>query len=437
MPDGRFALIVASSHYSDTTLTQLQAPARDAASLAAVLGAEPIGGFHVETLADQPAGTVMQEIETFFDGRRREDLVLLYFSGHGILDEGARLYFATTDTRVDRPRSTAVPAAFVNDVMSECRSRRQVLVLDCCNSGSFARGIKAGGNIGTAQRFEGRGRVVITASDAIQYAFEAGGIDDVTESVFTRTLVDGLKTGDADLNSDGYVSLDELYDYVYGRVLDASPLQRPGKWAFGVEGQILIARTTAAASAGPGVVDRRASSTGLRPAASPPSSRRRAAPRRRRALLGLGALLAALAIAGAAGFLLTRDAGSKDARETVVPSYAAGRAATVAVYEAWLADDLDTLDADQISADARDTLARLPTQPVAPSVPSLDYCMSSGTEDDVTCTYDYPDPIPFHLRFRALFEATGPKVVEVRCADGDGDLVPGGIPACARMIRDS
>ena len=140
MPDGRFALIVASSHYSDTTLTQLQAPAHDAASLAAVLGAEAIGGFQVETLADQPARTVMHEIETFFDGRRREDLVLLYFSGHGILDEGARLYFATTDTRVDRPRSTAVPAAFVNDVMSECRSRRQVLMLDCCNSGSFARG---------------------------------------------------------------------------------------------------------------------------------------------------------------------------------------------------------------------------------------------------------------------------------------------------------
>jgi hypothetical protein len=433
MPDGRFALIVASSHYADTTLTQLQAPARDAASLAAVLGAEAIGGFHVETLADRPAQTVMQEIETFFDGRKRDDLVLLYFSGHGILDEGARLYFATTDTRVDRPRSTAVPAAFVNDVMSECRSRRQVLVLDCCNSGSFARGIKAGGNIGTAQRFEGRGRVVITASDAIQYAFEAGGIDDdVTESVFTHVLVHGLRTGKADLNGDGYVSLDELYDYVYGRVLDASPLQRPGKWAFGVEGQILIARTTAAASVESGAVDRRSSSTAIPPPnrSAPPHPRRR-----RRALWGVGALLAAAAVAGAAAFLLTRDPGSTNPRDTVVvPSYAAGRDATVAVYEAWLAGDLESLDADQISANARATLARLPTQPVAPSVASLDFC--GGSEDDVTCTYDYPDPIPFHLRFRALFEAKGPKVVEVRCADGDGNLMPGGVPACARMIRN-
>ena len=57
MPDGRFALIVASSHYADMTLTELQAPAHDAASLAAVLGADAIGGFHVETLADQPSTT--------------------------------------------------------------------------------------------------------------------------------------------------------------------------------------------------------------------------------------------------------------------------------------------------------------------------------------------------------------------------------------------
>jgi hypothetical protein len=249
MADGRYALIVASSRYSDATLTQLEAPVHDARSLATVLSTPAIGDFDVTTLADEPASKVMQEIKAFFDGRRREDLVLLYFSGHGILDESARLYFATTDTRVDRPRSTAVSANFVNDLMSECRPRRQVLMLDCCNSGAFARGIKAGGTVGTGERFEGRGRVVITASDALQYAFEAGRVEGACiNSVFTRALVDGLETGDADLNGDGRVTLDELYDYVYGRVLDASPRQRPHKWAFGVEGQIFIARTTAPAA---------------------------------------------------------------------------------------------------------------------------------------------------------------------------------------------
>jgi uncharacterized caspase-like protein len=275
MADGRYALIVATSRYSDPTLTQLEAPAHDAEALAGVLGAAEVGDFDVKTLTDESAPKVMQEIEAFCDGRRRDDLVLLYFSGHGILDEGARLYFATTDTRVDRPRSTAVAASFVNELMSECRSRRQVLMLDCCNSGAFARGIKAGGKIGTGERFQGRGRVVITASDALQYAFEAGKIEGQgVRSVFTEVLADGLKTGDADLDGDGYVTLDELYDYVYGRVVDASPRQRPGKWAFGVEGQMFIARAAAAGA-------RRAPL----PAAPPPAEvapRRRLRRRRRR-----------------------------------------------------------------------------------------------------------------------------------------------------------
>jgi hypothetical protein len=118
-----------------------------------------------------------------------------------------------------------------------------------------------------------------------------------------------------------------------------------------------------------------------------------------------------------------------------VPSFASGREATLAVYEAWLSDELETLDADQISANAKDALSRLPTEPVAPSAPALDYC--NGSPEDVTCTYDYPAPIPINLRVRTLFETTGPKVIEVRCFDGNGDLVPGGIPACARIIRDS
>lgn len=145
--------------------------------------------------------------------------------------------------------------------------------------------------------------------------------------------------------------------------------------------------------------------------------------------------MAAAAIAGAATFLLTRDEGSKNPAETAVPSFASGREATLAVYEAWLSDELETLDADQITANARDALSRMPTAPVAPSAPTLDFC--NGSPDDVSCTYDYPEPIPFHLRVRVLFEATGPRVVEVGCFDANGDLVPGGIPACARVIRDS
>jgi hypothetical protein len=105
---------------------------------------------------------------------------------------------------------------------------------------------KAGKDIGTKDRFAGRGRVVLTASDAMQYAFEGDDVQgEGARSVFTRVLVHGLETGEADLDRDGRISLDELYEYVHDRVTDETPQQRPGKWDFGVQGKIIIARSPA------------------------------------------------------------------------------------------------------------------------------------------------------------------------------------------------
>jgi uncharacterized caspase-like protein len=209
-----------------------------------VLADPSIGGFEVKMLLNEPSHMVNQAIEAFFADRKRDDLILLYFSGHGIKDEDGRLYFATTDTRRQMLRTTAIPATLVQDVMSCSRSRRQVLLLDCCYSGAFARGMvtKSDQLVGTMGQFEGRGRVVLTASDAMQYAFEGDKVRGRgVRSVFTNALVHGLKTGEADLDRDGHISLDELYDYVYDKILDETPQQKPGKWAFDVQGEILIA----------------------------------------------------------------------------------------------------------------------------------------------------------------------------------------------------
>ena len=434
MADGRrFALVVATSQYSDITLTQLQAPAYDAESLAFVLGEPTIGDFEISSLIDQPAVAAMQVIEAFFDGRSRDDLLLLYFSGHGILDQGARLYFATTDTRVDRPRSTAIPAAFVNDLMSECRSRRQVLVLDCCNSGSFARGVKAGGKIGTRERFEGRGRVVITASDALQYAFEAGRIEGEggVRSVFTEQLVEGLKTGAADLDGDGYVTLDELYDYVYGRVVDASPRQRPGKWAFGVEGKIFIARTTApTAQQGPSLAE-------LSPTAAPsvlgPSARQApVTPTRRRRLLILTAGVLAVVAAIAAASALLIGGGSPSSGSSTFP---AERNLTLTIFHAWLNNRLATLTGQQISRNARAALNQMPVRPITPDPPQLNDC--EGNPGNVTCVYRYPG-FAFDLDFNVFSYSSGPRLVSVICKSNvTSKPIAGGIAACARRVRNA
>jgi hypothetical protein len=86
---------------------------------------------------------------------------------------------------------------------------------------------------------------VITASSAMEYAFEGDQLADTRElapSVFTSALVKGLETGEADRDQDGLVALGELYDYVYDKVRAATPNQTPEKWTFGVQGELYIAR---------------------------------------------------------------------------------------------------------------------------------------------------------------------------------------------------
>ncbi len=243
----RAALIVASYDYQDPELRRLRAPAQDAEALARVLSDREIGDFDVHTLLNQPEHVIREAVAEFFADRRPDDLLLLHFSCHGVKDEGGELYFATVNTRLRLLGATAVPAEFVNRCMSRSRSRRVVLLLDCCYAGAFERGMatRADRSVAIEERFGGRGRAVITASSAMEYAFEGDELADAGEprpSVFTSALVEGLDTGEADRDQDGQVGLDELYDFVYDRVRESTPNQTPGKWTFGVQGELHIAR---------------------------------------------------------------------------------------------------------------------------------------------------------------------------------------------------
>jgi hypothetical protein len=243
----RSALIVASDGYTDPGLGRLRAPASDARALERVLRDPEIGGFEVRTLLNEPAHEVNLAVEEFFADRRPDDLLMVHFSCHGVKDESGELYFAMANTLLRRLGATAVAAEFVNRRMSRSRSRRVVLLLDCCYAGAFERGMtaRAGEGVGIESQFGGRGRAVITASSAMEYAFEGDELADTNElapSVFTSALVEGLATGDADRDQDGLVALDELYDYIYDKVRTATPNQTPGKWTFGVQGELVIAR---------------------------------------------------------------------------------------------------------------------------------------------------------------------------------------------------
>jgi hypothetical protein len=249
----KLALIIGNSQYEDAGLARLSAPDADVNALADVLRDTSIGAFDaVESIVNQSFAHTRRAIARFFDERKRDDLLLLYFSGHGVRDEYGQLHLAVRDTERSLLAATAIEAAFVSECMDRSASKRLVLVLDCCHSGAFGYGAKSahGASVGTAVAFEGtgRGRVVLTATDATQFAWEGDTIvGEANPSLFTRHVTEGLRTGAADLDRDGIVTIDELYEYVYEQVLNDTAKQTPGKWAFGQQGEIVIARNPSVA----------------------------------------------------------------------------------------------------------------------------------------------------------------------------------------------
>lgn len=241
-PAGRYALLVAIGEYEDPSLDQLRAPQQDVQRLAAVLEDPAVGNFTVRALEDAPDSEIRREIEDLLADRVNDDLVLLYFSCHGIVDPYHRLYFAATNTVRTRPASTAISRSFVNDQLEACRAAAKVLVLDCCFAGAFAEGFK-GAPQGALEGQVGRGYVVISACDSYEYAFESDGLVESAprSSIFTDVLLEGLATGGADLDGDGRIGVDELFRYVHDGVVRRRPDQKP-KWsAYNAEPHIYLA----------------------------------------------------------------------------------------------------------------------------------------------------------------------------------------------------
>jgi formylglycine-generating enzyme required for sulfatase activity len=241
---GKFALIIGNTEYTDPGLAQLTAPGRDAEDFARVLQDKNICDFdEVRILLNQISSTIIEAIDEFFDQKKPDDLLVLYFSGHGVRDELGSLYLAVKNTIRSRLRSTAVRSDYIREAMDQSRSKRQVLILDCCNSGAFSQGTKAatGVSIGTASAFEvGYGRIILTASDSTQFAWEGDKvIGETDDSLFTHFLVHGLE-GEADLDGDGNITVDELYDYAYEQVKLATPKQTPSKFSSKQQGEIVL-----------------------------------------------------------------------------------------------------------------------------------------------------------------------------------------------------
>ncbi len=231
----KYALLIGASEYESPKINNLSGVVKDIEAMQRVLENLEIGGFkEVKLLPNPDSDTMRSEIEQLFMEKcQKDDVVLLYFSGHGYRHEDGSLFFISRNTQIN-PQGlvrigTAVDAKFIHqNYMSRSKSKRQVLILDCCFSGAFAEGMSAKeiSNLSIKneifEQLGGEGRAVLTSSTATQKSFEDSG-----GGVYTRYLIEGIETGAADNDNDGFVTVAELHEYAKRKVLEAKPAMKP------------------------------------------------------------------------------------------------------------------------------------------------------------------------------------------------------------------
>jgi Caspase domain len=250
---GAHALLVGISQFDDPKLAKLNSPQSDVEAFAGVLKDPTRGGFDsVSVSIDQDVLTIRDQLSALMDGRSADDMVLLYYSGHGIVAKGQRLYLATGQSSFDRPQARSIATNEVRDLMEQSRAGRLVVILDCCHSGVFAEGAKGAEAPAMTDNTFGdgtgaEGQYVLTATDALQYAYDgAGALREATTagpvlSRFTRWLVDGIGNGEAS-PFDEQITLDALYQYLCRRARTEQAGMTPQRFVKRGSGEMVIAK---------------------------------------------------------------------------------------------------------------------------------------------------------------------------------------------------
>ena len=241
----RYALIISASEYDDPGFRRLRAPARNAVNLASVLGAAEIGGFKVSSIKDATVQETRQAIQEFLSGRVVEDVVLVYVSCHSVRDNHGGLYFVAADTRQDSLKHTAVESQWLLNRFDDCAASSQVLILDCSFGGTLAAQAK-GRQLSDFDDLFGRrsrGRAILVASRSYENSFDSvpSGSEESAGS-YTTGLVEGLRSGEADSDNDGYISVLDAHNYAYSYVERVGVDQTPLAWLYGSQGQVWLAR---------------------------------------------------------------------------------------------------------------------------------------------------------------------------------------------------
>jgi len=172
-----------------------------------------------------------EQLRAWLSQAKPGDTVLVYFSGHGFLDDRGQGFLAPQDCDLANLGPSSFQTERLRETMRLCKATQKILVLDCCHAGA-GKGIgkpiekpidkpadqeaAKGEGVGPSSHELGdlfasaEGLVTIASCRKKETSLEW---DEKKQGLFTFYLAAGLG-GEADFDRDGIVDHSELYRYV-------------------------------------------------------------------------------------------------------------------------------------------------------------------------------------------------------------------------------
>lgn len=226
------------SKYSDSS-QNLRYAAKDMTDLLNYLyTTDTYGQRFIHRFADSKVTVaVVDSIKAILSRAKPQDVVLCYFAGHGLLDKNNDYYLATHEMDFANPAANGIDIRKLNEAVAASPARKKMIMIDACHSGLVDDLVSATDSVmadepGVVRRGlnlkgkrqqssavqysfnhfnQGTGVDILAASAGNEYALELG---DIRNGVFTYSVLNLLKSGDADLNHDKQVSLYEMQQSV-------------------------------------------------------------------------------------------------------------------------------------------------------------------------------------------------------------------------------
>lgn len=175
----------------------------------------------VRVLTDDQAtrSDILAGLEWLKANAKAGSRVYFYFSGHGSPDPGSgTAYLLPFEGSAENLRQSGIPLAEVSAALAKTAAREAVAIIDSCFSGTGDRSVLAPGTRALSRVKEVAAPAQVVILSASRGSETSGPAAGEKVGLFTKFVTEGLGKGTADINGDGQITAQELYDWVSPRV---------------------------------------------------------------------------------------------------------------------------------------------------------------------------------------------------------------------------